>query len=106
MKVIAIAIFFGEGSLILAQNIPDKNPPSLQNKKTDQRTELKKDIGLFTYPCTSREIFYFTKGRDINTLQTLKLDPDDSSVLGVVESHRLFLWGMWSVVAIFFKERK
>ena len=28
----------------------------------------------------------------------LKADPEDSSVLGVVEGHKLFLWGLRSIV--------
>ena len=29
---------------------------------------------------------------------SLKLKSDDSPVLGVVEGHKFFLWGMWSIV--------
>ena len=36
----------------------------------------------------------------------LKLESDNSSVLGDVKSHKLFLWGMWSIVATFFSGSK
>ena len=32
------------------------------------------------------------------SLTALKLESDNSSVLDVVEGHKLFLWGMWSIV--------
>ena len=39
------------------------------------------------------------KSQDIFPLLSVKLDADDSLVLGVVESHELFVWGIWRIVS-------
>ena len=42
----------------------------------------------------------------IKVRHNVKLDPDYSSVLGVIKSHTLFLWGMWSIVVTLFNGKK